>query len=68
MSILSVLSALIPVLGKILDLMTKTPEEKLGDIKDALLNYVEEISAGLKKAKETKGDTSDLEKALNRHR
>lgn len=68
MSILSILSALLPIIGKLLDVLTKTPEERIIDIKDALLIYLEEINAGVKKAKDTKGDTSDLEKALNKHR
>jgi hypothetical protein len=66
MNIISLLSTLLPIIGKIIDLLTKTPDEKIADVSKALLRYVEDIGAGLKKAKETKGDTSELERVLNR--
>jgi hypothetical protein len=66
MNIISLLSTLLPIIGKIIDLLTKTPDEKIADVSKALLRYVEDIGAGVKKAKETKGDTSELERVLNR--
>jgi hypothetical protein len=66
MTVLGIISALIPIIGKLLDVLTKTPDEKIGDVKTALLKYLEDIGAGLKKAKETGGDTSELEKVLNK--
>lgn len=68
MPILGIISALLPILSKLIDIFQKTPEEKIGDVKGALLSYLEDIGAGLKKAKETNGDTSELERLLNRRR
>jgi hypothetical protein len=64
----SSLAAVWPVISKLLDLATTTDTEKLAHVNKALLEYMEDISIGLKKAKETKGDTSELEKILNRRR
>lgn len=64
---LNALVAGFPLFSKLLDLFTKTPEEKQEAVLKALLNYVEDINTGVKKSVDT-GDTSDLEKALNRHR
>jgi hypothetical protein len=66
MSWVSLLTTIIPIIGKIIDLLVKTPDEKIADVSKALLRYVEDIGAGVKKAKETKGDTSELERVLNR--
>lgn len=68
MTWLSALGALLPILGKLLDLFIKTDTEKVAAVQKALLEYVEDINAGLKQAKETKGDTSYLERTLNRRR
>jgi hypothetical protein len=66
MGIVTLISALLPIIGKLIDLFTKTPEEKIIDVKDSLLRYLSDVDAALKIVKETKGDTSELERVLSR--
>jgi hypothetical protein len=66
MPILSIISAALPILSKLLDLLTKTPEEKLGAIKDDIIKRIQDLSDGVDHAVRTKGDTSELERILNR--
>lgn len=64
--IIGIISALLPIIGKLIDVFSKTPEEKLLDVKESLLKYVEDVGAGLKHMKQHDGDTSVLEKVLNK--
>lgn len=68
MNIIAILSAALPIIGKLLDILTKTPEEKLLDISKALVAYLDDLSAGVKHAKENPGDTSKIDDAINRRR
>lgn len=66
MGIVELISTLLPIIGKLIDLFTKTPEEKIIDVKDSLLRYLADVDAALKIVKETKGNTDELERILNR--
>ncbi len=43
MSWITLLPAFFQIMGKVLDLLTKTPEERLGDVQKALLQYAAEL-------------------------
>jgi len=68
MGFLSALAPAFQVLLKVLDLFEKTPAEKREEQLTALLKYIEDVKNASSKAKDTKGDTSELEKVLNRRR
>jgi hypothetical protein len=68
MAVINAILAALPVIGKILVLFIKSPEEKLSDLSKALLSKTEELHAAVKKAKETKGDTGAIEDVLNRRK
>lgn len=67
-AILSALSASLPILKMLLELMIKTPEEKLGEVAEAVSRAISEVQDGVSHMKENPGDTSKLEDAINRAR
>lgn len=67
-SILAVLSTALPIIKMVLETLIKTPEEKLGKVKDSILRSISEVQDGVKHLEENPGDTSKLEDAFNRSR
>lgn len=67
MGIIALITAVIPLLLKVLGLFIKTPEDKRADAIADLNTYVESITAGVKKSEEVEGDTSGIEDAINKH-
>jgi signal transduction histidine kinase len=65
---LSGIMAALPIIKMILELLIKTPEEKLADISLALSRVISEMRDGVKHLEENEGDTSKLEDAINRNR
>lgn len=68
MSWLAALGALLPIIDKLLSIFMRTPEQKLVDIKKALLDFLTDLSEGIKHEKENPGDTSGIEHAINKRR
>jgi len=68
MSVISLISALLPIISKVMNLLIKTDGQKLADISKKILDYVEELESGIKKEKANPGDTSGIEDAINRRR
>lgn len=67
-AILAGLSALLPILKMILEIIIKTPEEKLADVATAISRALSEVKDGIDHLKENPGDTSKLEDAINKSR
>lgn len=65
---LSAILAALPIIKMIMELLIKTPEEKLADVSRAISRSISEMQDGVKHMKENKGDTSKLEDAINRAR
>jgi len=65
---LNLLTLIAPLLLELLRIFTRT--DTSAEVKQkaaaAILEQIREINAALTKAKETDGDTSDLEKIINR--
>lgn len=57
-----------PVIRMVLELLIKTPEEKLHDVSRDLSRRISEVRDGVDYMKENPGDTSSLEDAINRAR
>lgn len=68
MTIIALITALIPILTKILGLFIKTDAEKRGDAIAALNTFVDDLEKGVKKSEDTEGDTSGIEDAINKSR
>lgn len=62
------LAAALPIIKMVMELLIKTPEEKLLDVRDAIIGILSEVKDGVQHMKENEGDTSKLEDALNRAR
>jgi len=60
--------AALPIIKQILDLLIKTPAEKLSDVSREVSRLLSEVSDGVDHMKENPGDTSSLEDAINRGR
>jgi len=67
---MALVTLLVPLVIEILRLIlsTKTSEAAKRAGAEALLKRIKEINAAVKKVEETGGDTSDLEKIINRPR
>lgn len=65
---LSAILAALPIIKMIMELLIKTPEEKLADVSRAISRSISEMQDGVNHMKENKGDTSKLEDAINRAR
>lgn len=67
---MAILSLALPVILEVLKLFFSkdTTEETRKKAADDLLAKIAEINLALKKAEDTEGDTSDLEKVVNRPR
>lgn len=68
MSVISLISALLPIISKVLGLLIKTDGQKLADVSTKILGYLEELETGIKKEKANPGDTSGIEDAINKRR
>jgi len=70
MNFLSLLSLIAPLLLELLKIFTRTDTSVEIKQKAAqeILDQIKEINAALAKAKDTDGDTSDLEKIINRRK
>jgi hypothetical protein len=64
----SSIMAALPIIKMVLELLIKTPEEKLAAITSALAKRISEVRDGIKHIEENPGDTSELEDAINRAR
>jgi hypothetical protein len=65
MGYLQALMALLPLLGKILDIFTKTPEEKREAFLLSMITYLGDVQGAVDTGKRT-GDYKDLEDVINR--
>lgn len=65
MSILALLPVVFQLALKIMDVLIKTPEEKLRDVLSAFNKFILDVQEGVAHAQKTDGDTSRLERAIN---
>lgn len=65
---LAQIMALLPIIKMVLEILIKTPEEKLADVSQAISRILSEMRDGVAHLKENPGDTSKLEDAINRAR
>jgi hypothetical protein len=68
LGILSSISALVPLILKLVGLFVKTPKPAREQLLEGLLKYVTEIHDAVEAAKDSKGDTSAIERAVNSRR
>lgn len=65
-AILGLLPVVFQLALKIMDVLIKTPAEKVEDVLRSFNALIVEVQEGLDHAKKTDGDTSKLEDAINR--
>lgn len=65
---LSSILAALPIIKMVLELLIKTPEEKLFDVSKHIARTLSEVRDGVQEMKENPGDTSSIEDAINRAR
>lgn len=65
---INAIMAALPIIKMVLELLIKTPEEKLADVSLAISRMLSEVRDGVKHLEENEGDTSKLEDAINRNR
>lgn len=68
MGILQALAAILGVVGQIITLFQKTPEEKRADLIKGIEGYMKDLHQAVQKSQESGGDTSALEDLINRRR
>lgn len=66
MSILALLPVVFQLALKIMDVLIKTPEEKLRDVLETFNKLILDVQEGVQHAQKTDGDTSKLEDVINR--
>ena len=60
--------AALPIIKMVMELLIKTPSEKLADVSLAISRMLSEVRDGVTHLEENPGDTSKLEDAINRAR
>lgn len=60
--------AALPIIKMVLELLIKTPEERLDDVSRDLSRRLSEVRDGVDYMRENPGDTSSIEDAINHAR